>query len=159
MLKSTSSKIIVALVIFVFFIGGYFALAKEPAEVNSSENKVLATVYKSPTCGCCVGYTGFLKKDGYEVLTKDTKDMDSVKQTHNIPTSMQSCHTTEIEEYFFEGHIPLEVVDKLLAEKPDLDGIALPGMPAGSPGMPGVKSEEFIIYGLKDGNVSEYMRI
>ena len=85
--------------------------------------------------------------------------MDAVKQRFNIPANMQSCHTTIIGDYFVEGHIPLEVIDKLLSEKPDLDGIALPDMPAGSPGMPGRKTEEFIIYGLKDGQVSEYMRI
>jgi len=72
---------------------------------------------------------------------------------------MQSCHTTEIGDYFVEGHVPIEAIDKLLAEKPDIDGITLPDMPAGSPGMPGVKREEFVIYSLKDGESSEFMRI
>lgn len=152
----------VLLVITLILFGAYVvATSSNESSVDKVEDdtRVEAIVYKSPTCGCCVGYTGFLKKDGYAVTVEETTDMNSVKLEHNIPSSMQSCHTVIIGDYFIEGHIPLEVVDKLLAEKPDLDGIALPGMPAGSPGMPGVKTEDFIIYGLKDGEVSEYTRI
>lgn len=162
MLTKTSNKLIAATIALVILTGGYFVFSggKQTAvDKTTSGNGVAAVVYKSPTCGCCVGYTRFLKQDGYELSVEETTDMSSVKQAHNIPSSMQSCHTVVIGDYFVEGHIPLEVVDKLLAEKPDLDGIALPGMPAGSPGMPGIKSEEFIIYGLKDGQVSEYARI
>lgn len=147
------------LTLAVFIIGKSIFTKNEKVEGTSSSRSEKITIHKSPTCGCCVGYTGFLKRDGYEVETNETTDMDSVKKEHNIPINMQSCHTSIIGKYFVEGHIPLEVVDKLLAEKPDLDGIALPGMPAGSPGMPGAKTEEFIIYGLKDGEVSEFTRI
>lgn len=159
---SNSKKIFVALG-FVVLVGTFFVgkllLSKEGQVADTSVQGEKVTLYKSPTCGCCVSYSGFLKRDGYSVDFEEMTDADRVKKAHNIPLSMQSCHTIIIEDYFVEGHVPLEVIDKLLAEKPDLDGIALPGMPAGSPGMPGLKSEEFIIYGLKDGQVSEFMRI
>lgn len=159
----TNKKLLAIFGALVIVAGAFFAgnslLTKNKEGSTPSVQGRTATMYKSPTCGCCVGYTGFLKEDGYSVNIEETSDMDSVKQTYNIPSSMQSCHTSIIGDYFVEGHIPLEIIDKLLAEKPDLDGIALPGMPSGSPGMPGLKTEEFIIYGLKDGEVSEFARI
>ena len=78
---------------------------------------------------------------------------------HNIPSELESCHTTEVAGYFVEGHVPVEAIDKLLEEKPDIDGIALPGMPAGSPGMGGLKTEDFVIYALKDGEASVFMTL
>ena len=73
---------------------------------------------------------------------------------------MESCHTTVMGNYFVEGHIPLEVVNKLLTEKPDIKGIAMPGMPNGSPGMPGVKRGDFVIYAINnDGSYAEWMRL
>lgn len=144
----------------VYFLGKSIldSKQKQVKGVASAQGKKVV-MHKSPTCGCCVSYSGFLKRDNYVVEVEETTDMDAVKDKYKIPYSMQSCHTNIIGDYFVEGHVPLEVVDKLLAEKPDLDGIALPGMPSGSPGMPGLKTEEFIIYGLKDGQISEYMRI
>ena len=72
---------------------------------------------------------------------------------------MQSCHTAILGKYFIEGHVPLEAINKLLKERPDIDGIALPGMPIGTPGMPGEKEETFIIYQLVDGKSSVFMTI
>ena len=160
---SNSKKTFVTLglvaLVGTFFVGKLLLSKEGQVTDTTSVQGEKVTLYKSPTCGCCVSHSGFLKRDGYSIDFEETTDMDSVKKAHNIPSSMQSCHTSIIGDYFVEGHVPLEVIDKLLAEKPDLDGIALPGMPAGSPGMPGLKSEEFIIYGLKDGQVSEFMRI
>lgn len=125
----------------------------------TSSNGYKAKVFKSPTCGCCAGYAAELKKYGFDVETRDTMDMGSIKQKYNIPRDMESCHTTVIGNYFIEGHVPIEAVEKLLEEKPDIDGIALPGMPAGSPGMPGAKKVPFKIYALSNGEVSEFMTI
>ena len=72
---------------------------------------------------------------------------------------MQSCHTTILGKYFIEGHVPLEAINKLLKEQPDIDGIALPGMPIGTPGMPGEKEEPYVIYQLIDGKPSVFMTI
>lgn len=117
------------------------------------------TMYKSPSCGCCVGNSKILQSDGFGVKIFPVEDMQLIKSKYNIPYELESCHTSIVEEYFVEGHVPTEAIDKLLAEKPDIDGIALPGMPAGSPGMPGYKNGEWIIYSVKDGKYSEFMRI
>ena len=116
------------------------------------------TVYKSPSCGCCVNYIAQLRQKGYEVDIVETDDMFSIKQQYGISPDMESCHTSIFGDYVVEGHIPLEVVAKLLDEKPDIRGIALPDMPAGSPGMPGVKRGPFTIYALSDGTPSVYLQ-
>jgi len=115
---------------------------------------------KSDTCGCCGLYSSYLKKQGIKVNEKNVIDVISIKSNYNIPVEMQSCHTTIIGDYFVEGHIPLEAVVKLLKEKPDIAGIAMPGMPSGSPGMPGSKSGKFEIYAVaKDGSYSRFMEL
>jgi len=118
-----------------------------------------ATIYKSPTCGCCVKYISYLKKQDFVVETVTTEDMWSIKNQYQIPSDMESCHTTVIGDYFIEGHVPLEAVEKLLQEQPDIDGIALPDMPAGSPGMPGKKQGEWQIYTLKNGEVNQFVNL
>lgn len=85
--------------------------------------------------------------------------MSSLRQEYQIPPDLEACHTAVIGGYFVEGHVPVEAIEKLLAEKPDIDGIGLSGMPMGSPGMPGPQIEPFIIYALSDGVVSEFMVI
>ncbi len=85
--------------------------------------------------------------------------MSSIKEKYQIPQNMESCHTAVIADYFVEGHVPIEAIEELLKEKLDIDGIALPGMPSGSPGMPGQKIEAFKIYALSDGMASEFMTI
>ena len=121
--------------------------------------KIEATLYKSPNCGCCGGHAAVLEQNGVNVNTIPTDDMTAIKKKYNIPPSMESCHTAIIEDYIVEGHVPLEAIQKLLEEQPDIDGIALPRMPAGSPGMPGVKQGPWTIYALKDGVPSEWMVI
>ena len=114
-----------------------------------------ATVYKSPNCGCCVGYVDTLEENGVSVEVVETDTLDEIKQTYAVPEELQSCHTVLIGGYVVEGHMPITAVEKLLAEKPDIDGIALPGMPSGSPGMPGVKRGSFTVYEFKDGKKGE----
>ena len=117
--------------------------------------------YRSESCGCCSLYERHLKSNGNpNVKDVQMEDISSVKAKYKIPTEMQSCHTTIIGEYFIEGHMPLEAVEKLLKEKPNIAGIAMPGMPSGSPGMPGAKSGDFVIYAVNsDGSYEEFMRI
>lgn len=126
---------------------------------NNGVEGTPVTMYKSPTCGCCVGHAGFLENNNFDVEIIPSSNLEIIKSNYNIPSEMRSCHTSVIGDYFIEGHMPLEAINKLLAEQPDIDGIALPGMPTGSPGMPGAKSQEWIIYQLKDGVYSEFMRI
>jgi len=86
-------------------------------------------------------------------------DMTDIKDDLGIPQDMRSCHTSMVEDYFLEGHVPVEAIRKLLEEQPAIDGIALPGMPSGSPGMSGEKTEPFTIYAIVDGKVSEFARL
>ena len=109
-------------------------------------------VYLTPNCGCCVLYVDYLKRRGFEVEVVEMEDLTPIKNQYGIPLLLQSCHTSVINEYFVEGHVPVEVIKKLLEEKPDVAGVALPGMPSGSPGMPGAKEEPFVIYSFRDGN-------
>lgn len=91
--------------------------------------------------------------------TTYTEDMVSIRKKYQIPENLASCHTAFIEDYFVEGHVPIAAIEKLFEEKPDIDGIALPGMPSGSPGMTGQQTEAFKIYALRDGTASEFMII
>ena len=112
------------------------------------EEKPKITVFYSPTCSCCKEYIPYLRKQGFSVEAKSTADMLSIKEQYQIPSEIESCHTAIIGDYFVEGHMPIEAIKKLLEEKPDILGIALPGMPQGSPGMGGIKKASFQIYGL-----------
>ena len=109
-----------------------------------------AVVYKSPWCGCCGGYVEYLRANGYSVVVKDFEDMDPIKKLAGVPEPLQACHTMMIGGYVVEGHVPLESVAKLLAEKPRIRGISLPGMPEGVPGMPGPRPERIEVVTLSN---------
>ncbi|MEK7187270.1 MAG: DUF411 domain-containing protein [Patescibacteria group bacterium] len=147
----------------IIFIGGLVVLGNftnKPDTAKTSMGLALqATVYKTPTCGCCHVYAQYLEHEGLVVETNDVPDLAPIKNQYGIPANLQSCHTSIINGYVVEGHIPLAVISKLISEKPDIKGIALPGMPSGSPGMPGPKTEPWTIFALgKDGSVSEFMK-
>ena len=133
---------------------------------NSLNNNVVEeirgdqiTVFKAQECGCCGGYIAELQRQGLNVDVKSVVDVTPKKDEYNIPNNMRSCHTTRVGNYFIEGHVPMVALNKLLEEKPDIDGIALPGMPSGSAGMPGPKTEKFKIYAIKNGQTSLFMEI
>ncbi|MFJ6328667.1 MULTISPECIES: DUF411 domain-containing protein [unclassified Rhizobium] len=111
-----------------------------------------ATLYKDPQCGCCEGYADYLRQNGFEVDVKPTNDLAQISRKAGIPEAMEGCHTMFLDGYVIDGHVPVDIVGKLLAEKPAIAGITLPGMPAGSPGMGGTKTEKFVVYAVtKDG--------
>ena len=152
------SIIILILLVLLFYTFGFIS-DKKNVLANIKDNKQTVEVFKTPSCGCCYGYVLFLEKEQFNVKETDMRSLHSIKQKYNIPLEMQSCHTTIIDKYFIEGHVPLEAVNKLLKEQPDIDGIALPGMPIGTPGMPGKKAEPFVVYQLIDGKFSIFMTI
>lgn len=114
---------------------------------------VTVTLIRSPTCGCCSGHAEHLAAAGYDVESVLTEAFTTVKDAHSVPDRMRSCHTTLVNEYFIEGHVPAEAIAQLLAERPDIDGIALPGMPAGSPGMGGIADGPLTIWAIAGGEV------
>lgn len=118
------------------------------------------TLYKSPNCGCCSGHAKALEDAGFDVTIEETNDLAAVKRLHSIPTDGESCHTSVIGDYVVEGHVPLEAIEKLLTERPDVAGIGLSGMPIGTPGMPGRKTAPYEVYQLSDeGLMSPYVTI
>ena len=141
----------------VFYIFN-FVTDKKDALANINTKQVVE-VFKTPSCGCCDGYVLFLEEAKFKVKQTDMRSLHTIKQKYSIPVEMQSCHTTLMGKQFIEGHGPFEAVEKLLKEQPDIDGIALPGMPIGTPGMPGDKDEPYVIYQLKDGKSSVFMTI
>lgn len=118
------------------------------------------TMYKDPNCGCCTGHAQALTQAGFNVTIEETGDMHSVKEAHNIPLLGESCHTSIIDGYVVEGHAPLEAIEKLLTDRPDIAGIGLPSMPLGTPGMPGPKTAPYEVYQLSEvGDMSPYLTI
>jgi hypothetical protein len=93
------------------------------------------TVYKSALCGCCTAWVEHARSNGFTVRTVDTEDLNSVKRELGVPARLASCHTVVVGAYVLEGHVPAMDVKRLLAERPDVRGLAVPGMPIGSPGM------------------------
>lgn len=92
-------------------------------------------VYKSPTCGCCDGWITHLRASGFAVTARDTSDVGAVKRRLGVLPTLESCHTAFVAGYVVEGHVPADAIARLLEERPPIVGIAVPGMPAGSPGM------------------------
>jgi len=107
-----------------------------------------ATLYKTPQCSCCEGYAAYLKRNGFIVDVKPTNDLAEISRKAGVPEKMQGCHTMFIDGYVVDGHVPVKVIRKMLAERPDIAGITLPGMPEGSPGMTGRKSGPFTVYAV-----------
>ena len=118
--------------------------AEQPAETPAEAVPVAAalpadapvlTVYKTPTCGCCKAWASYMEREGFRVENRDVADLTAVKDSLGVPSDLTSCHTGAVEGYVVEGHVPAEHVRRLLAERPDVRGLAVPGMPIGSPGM------------------------
>jgi hypothetical protein len=101
------------------------------------------TVHKDPSCGCCSGWVQHLQEAGFPTKVIETRDLDAVKTRLKIPDDLAACHTAEVAGYVIEGHVPASALKRFLAEKPDATGLAVPGMPAGSPGMEGGTPERY----------------
>lgn len=138
---------------FVMFLG---AAASAPAllaaRAGRAASPIQATLYKNPQCTCCEGYAQYLEKNGFKVDVEPTNDLAEISQKAGVPEDLEGCHTMFVGGYVVDGHVPVDVIRKLLAEKPTIAGITLPGMPTGSPGMTGPKTETWTIYAVtKDG--------
>lgn len=159
------SKITVTSIAIASVLGGAYYLSSTPGTNNTvsvSNNSVTApeaaqatlvstwdketepnyagtrdiTVYRSPTCGCCGVWLEHAQKHGFKVKDVKTEEMETLKQKYNVPPELASCHTTIVDGYVMEGHIPVDDIKRFLTEKPEnFTGLAVPGMPLGSPGM------------------------
>lgn len=125
--------------------------------VASAATRPAVTMHRSPTCGCCGAWAAYIRRAGFPVKIINETDLAPIKSRAGVPDPLQSCHTAFIEGYVIEGHVPVEAIEKLLAEQPSVKGIAVPEMPTGSPGMevPGAKPEPFKVMAFKQGGTSE----
>ena len=126
----------------------FASLALTTAAVRSSPSDILAkkpviTVYKDPSCGCCKNWIAHLIKHGYRVDAKDSPDMSEIKRTLGVPTGLTACHTAMVNGYLIEGHVPAGDIDRLLAQRPKIAGLSVPGMPAESPGMESASAQSY----------------
>ena len=113
-------------------------------------------LHAAPGCDCCGGWEEYMTSRGFTVESTEEADLSAFKEARGVPRDAWSCHTAVIDGYTVEGHVPVEAIEDLLAERPDIDGIALPGMPPGSPGMPGEKEAPFEILAIDDGTISTF---
>jgi len=137
------------LIVFIALL----VIALGPVSAQSAE----MTVYKSPYCGCCGKWVEHMQSAGHLVKIVNTEDMDSVKHIMGVPEPLHSCHTAMVDGYLIEGHVPAADIDRLLRERPKAKGLAVPGMPSGSPGMemPGTPADNYdvILFNEKSGSV------
>lgn len=150
---------IFALVMTVSMSAAAGGAAQRPGP--AAPKPALLAVYKTATCGCCAKWVEHMKQNGFTVHVTDLNDLSAIKTKHGVPSSAQSCHTAVVNGYVVEGHVPAADVKRMLKEKPAIAGIALPGMPAGSPGMevPGIQSPGYQVLSFdKQGATRVYAK-
>ena len=118
---------------------------------------VALAMFASPSCACCGSHAAYLEENGYVVDLQRTEELDAMRADLGVPEEAAGCHLAQVDGYVVEGHVPVAAIDRLRAEKPDVDGIALPGMPSGSPGMGDDPDATFDIVAFKDGSLSPFM--
>jgi hypothetical protein len=113
------------------------------------------TVFKDPNCGCCKTWVEYLRKHGYRVTVRDTADLVAVNRTAGVGNGIAACHTAFVNGYVIEGHVPVEDIDRLLREKPKVAGLAVPGMPAGSPGMESAAPQHYDVLSFQRSGTTQ----
>ncbi len=117
-----------------FLIAGT-AMAALASRAGASSAWPTVIVYHDPNCGCCSGWVAHMRSAGFQVSVIEADDLAGIKHRFTIPSDLVSCHTAQVGGYLLEGHVPARAVQRLLAERPAAAGLAVPGMPTGSPGM------------------------
>lgn len=141
-------------------IAALVACSDKPAEVTRQADNFVE-VWKTPTCGCCAEWVDHLKENGFTVKVNDVSNTDSFRAALGMPQEYGSCHSARVGGYAVEGHVPADDIKKLLAEKPDAVGLAVPAMPMGSPGMehpdfPEKRAEYDVLLVKKGGAFTPY---
>lgn len=138
---------------FLTLVGGLAIAATPLVAAGPARARPPMRVHRDPSCGCCEAWVAHVRKAGYDARIEVAPDLDAVKQRLGVPEALASCHTAEIDGWLVEGHVPAEIIDRLLAERPAIRGLAVPGMPIGSPGMetPGMAPEPFRVIAFADG--------
>ncbi|MCV0425219.1 MAG: DUF411 domain-containing protein [Roseibium sp.] len=126
----------------------------------SADEAKTITVYKTPWCGCCEAWSDAMKAAGFHVVTENMEDLTAIKKQAGVPEDLQACHTAVVggdRKYVVEGHVPLEAISKMMTERPDIRGLAVPGMPQGSLGMGYDPSAVYTVFaiGMSPGETPE----
>jgi hypothetical protein len=157
MKRKNRTYLVAAALLAIAAIAGAFWFSGGDSAQAGNGHKVV--VYKTPLCGCCGQWSHYLRREGYDVELHSLDDLSEMFEENGVPANLQSCHLAFSDGYFIVGHVPVEVIQKLTDERPEIDGISLPGMPAGSPGMPGQKDEAWTFYSLDDGQADEFITL
>lgn len=129
------------------------------ADMRVAKKETEITVYKDPDCGCCKKWVDHLRKHGFRVVAHDTRDMATVKKNFGVKGDLHSCHTATVKGYVIEGHVPAADIARLLKQRPRIAGLAVPGMPVGSPGMEGPSAERYSVLSFdKSGATKVFAR-
>jgi hypothetical protein len=113
--------------------------------ISALAQQTVVEVYKSPSCGCCKNWIKHLQQNGFAVKAHDVGDPSEYRAKFGVPEQLGSCHTATVEGYAIEGHVPAREIKRLLAERPTAKGLAVPGMPGGSPGMEGPRDDPYAV--------------
>ncbi|MES9872666.1 MAG: DUF411 domain-containing protein [Candidatus Sedimenticola sp. PURPLELP] len=149
------SQMVIGLALVVLLLIGGLGLLSAQQSSSSTDHNIV--VYKSPTCGCCKEWVKHLKNNGFSVEVHNQQNVAPIKRELGVPARLQSCHTAKVGDYVIEGHVPADLISKLLVEKPKIKGLAVPGMPMGSPGMEGPRKDDYdIVTFSESGRTSIY---
>ena len=129
--KNFLNSLIFSGIIFANSINAHRSDAVTPKNINIP--KIVS--FRSASCGCCKKWINHLRDNGLEVVDNIVEDVSAIKNQYQIPNNLRSCHSAQIANYTIEGHVPIKSINKLFREKPNINGIGVPGMPLGSPGM------------------------
>ena len=134
------------------------AFLSHPLLAMARSDAELITVWKTPNCGCCKEWVAHLRSSGFDVVTHDVKDTATIRQKLGLPLKFASCHTAQFGGYVLEGHVPAPEIRRLMRDKPEAVGLAVPGMPVGSPGMEtdGSRDAYDVLLVLADGSSRVY---
>jgi hypothetical protein len=139
-------------------LGAGVVLGVAPSLLRALDAPVKMTVYKTPDCGCCKDWITYMKGQGFTVAAVDVNDLAAIKRSSGVPTKLESCHTALVGGYVIEGHVPADLVKGILAKKPKITGLAVPGMPVDAPGMGTGKTPYDVVAWDKAGKTSVFAK-
>jgi len=151
--RKSGSLILVAAALGIIAVTTIWLWPGAPADATE------ITVYKSPTCGCCNQWIDHLEDNGFSVIKKDLRNVNAFKADYGVTPRLASCHTAVVDGYVVEGHVPAADIRRLLAERPAVKGLTVPGMPMGSPGMEGPRKDPYDVLTFDGhGNTTVFAR-
>jgi hypothetical protein len=153
--RAMKKYLVSAAILAAALLSGGFLLSDGPMTASATE----ITVYKSPLCGCCTKWEEHMRANGFSVKSVNVDDIRPYKSRYAVTPSLASCHTAVIDGYVVEGHVPAADIKRMLKERPAIQGLAVPGMPGGSPGMEQGRVDPYDVLTFdKSGNLSVYSR-